>query len=82
LRRAFNFGVKWRWMNENPARLATVPRNSAEMADPPSPEEAVRLLDAAEAHSEDLALFVWLVMVTGARRGVKSFGVVCGVADA
>src|SRR5271165_7082021 len=60
---------KWRWMNENPARLATVPRNSAEMADPPSPAEAVGLLEAAEAHSEDLALFVWLVMVTGVRRG-------------
>ena len=69
LRRAFNFAVKWRWMKENPARLATVPRNTAEMSDPPTPAEAMRLLEAAEASSPDLAVFVWLVMVTGARRG-------------
>ena len=69
LRRAFNFAVKWRWMKENPARLATVPRNNAEMSDPPTPAEAIRLLEAAEASSPDLAVFVWLVMVTGARRG-------------
>lgn len=49
LRRALNFAVKWRWMSENLARLATVPRNTAEIADPPTPAEAIRLLDAAEA---------------------------------
>lgn len=69
LRRAFNFGVKWRWMSENPARLATIPKNSADLVDPPTPQEATRLLEAAEAHSPDLAVFVWLVMITGARRG-------------
>jgi len=74
LRRAFNFAVKWRWMKENPARLATVPRNTAEMSDPPTPAEAMWLLEAAEASSPDLAVFVWLVMVTGAR-GCRSW---CG----
>jgi integrase len=58
LRRACNFAVKWRWMNENPARLATVPRNIAEIADPPTPDEAVRLLAAAEEHGDDLQVVV------------------------
>ncbi len=69
LRRAFNFALKWRWMTENPARLATVPRNTTELTDPPSPEEAARLMEAAQAQSPDLALFIWLILVTGARRG-------------
>jgi integrase len=69
LRRAFNFAVKWRWVSENPVRLATVPRSHGEVVDPPTPEEATLVLEAAEAQSADLAVFVWLVMVTGARRG-------------
>lgn len=69
LRRAFNFAVKWRWVSENPARLATVPRSNSQVVDPPTPEQATLLLEAAEAHSADQAVFVWLVMVTGARRG-------------
>lgn len=64
-----HFALKWRWLSENPARLATVPRNTAELTDPPSPEEAARLMEAAHGHSPDLALFIWLVLVTGARRG-------------
>ena len=69
LRRALNFAVKWRWIDENPARLGTVPRAHADVVEPPTPDEAIRLLEAAEDHSPDLAVFIWLVLITGARRG-------------
>jgi hypothetical protein len=48
---------------------ATPPEVTAEHADPPSPDEAVRLLAAAEEHSSVMAMLTWLAMVTGARRG-------------
>jgi hypothetical protein len=57
LRRAFKFAVKWQWMTQNSAHLATVPRDAA------------RLVAAATARSPELPLFVWLIMVIGARRG-------------
>ncbi len=59
LRRAFRYAVKWRWIRDNPAQLATVPRARQRVIEPPSPAEAMKLLKAAEEHSADLALFVW-----------------------
>ncbi len=69
VRRALGYAVRWKWIGENPALLATLPENTAEHADPPAPGEAVRLLDAAQAHSHGMAVLVWLALVTGARRG-------------
>jgi integrase len=69
LHRAFGFGVKWRWMDRNPADLATRPRASRDDPDPPTPQDAARLLEAAEAYRPDLALWLWLLLVTGTRRG-------------
>lgn len=43
LRRAFKYAVKWRWIRENPAQLATVPPAMAQVTDPPSPAEATML---------------------------------------
>jgi integrase len=53
----------------NPAKLATTP--SVEKADvqPPQAEDAARLLSAAHAESPELALFLRLAVVLGARRG-------------
>ena len=56
LHRAFGFGVKWRWMDRNPADLATRPRAARDDSDPPTPQDAARLLEAAEAYRPDLAL--------------------------
>jgi integrase len=69
LRRAFKYAVKWQWMTQNPAQLATVPRHVTHVTDPPSPRDAARLVAAAAERSPELSLFVWLIMVTGARRG-------------
>ena len=56
-------------MDRNPADLATRPRAARDDRDPPTPQDAVRLLAAAEAYRPDLALWLWLVLVTGTRRG-------------
>jgi len=69
LHRAFAVAVKWRWMDRNPADLATRPRAARDDRDPPTPQDAVRLLEAAEAYRPDLALWLWLMLVTGTRRG-------------
>ena len=69
LHRAFAVAVKWRWMDRNPADLATRPRAARDDRDPPTPEDAARLLEAAEAYRPDLALWLWLLLVTGTRRG-------------
>ena len=69
LHRAFAVAVKWRWMDRNPADLATRPRSARDDRDPPTPQDAVRLLEATEAYQPDLALWLWLLLVTGTRRG-------------
>ena len=66
---AFGYAVRWKWIEENPAMSATPPEVTAEHADPPDPDEAVRLLAAAESHSRVMAVLTWLALVTGARRG-------------
>jgi len=66
---AFGYAVRWKWIEENPAVSATPPEVTAEHPDPPGPDEAVRLLAAAESHSRVMAVLTWLALVTGARRG-------------
>jgi integrase len=69
IKSAFGYAVRWKWIDENPAVLASPPEVTAEHDDPPSPDQAVRLLAAAEEHGWALAAIVWLALVTGARRG-------------
>jgi integrase len=45
------------------------PRMPAPQPNPPSPEEAAKIVDAAWEQDEDWGTFVWLTLVTGARRG-------------
>lgn len=66
---AFGYAVRWKWIDENPALSASPPEVIAEHDDPPSLDDAVRLLAAAEEHSYVMAVLVWLALVTGARRG-------------
>ena len=69
LRTAFGYGVKWGWMDRNPAEHATPPRLPASDINPPDPAEAALLLDTALDEDPDFGAFLWLAMVTGARRG-------------
>lgn len=69
LRRALSFAVKWGWMDRNPAELATLPKLPPTEINPPEPAKAATLVDAAWELDQDFGVFVWLAMVTGARRG-------------
>jgi integrase len=65
-RRALTVGVRWGWINANPALVAMPPRAVRRAISPPSPAEVTRLLDAADP---DLDFFILLAATTGARRG-------------
>lgn len=69
LRRALQQGIKWGWIDSNPAVLATPPRVRNRIIEPPEPSDVVRLVRAAREHDPDLGTFLHLAATTGARRG-------------
>ena len=71
---ALGQAVKWRWITMNPARDATLPKASRTPIDPPTPEQARRLLSLADKHSAEIGLFVRLSAAMGCRRAE-----VCGL---
>jgi integrase len=66
---ALNAAKRWGWITLNPLDAAVRPRPPQPRPDPPSPEEAAKIVNAAWAEDDDWGLFVWLALVTGARRG-------------
>jgi integrase len=68
LRSALQQAVRW-MLSENPAALATRPRPKTPPIRPPTPEQVARLLAAADEYDPDLAVYLRLAAVTGARRG-------------
>jgi integrase len=69
LRRALQQAIRWGWIAENPAALATPPRVRALHLSPPDPAAVIRLVKEAEETDPDLACFLHLAATTGARRG-------------
>jgi integrase len=53
----------------NPLDAAQRPRMLAPQPDPPSPEEAVKIVNAAWERDEDWGTFVWLTLAMEARCG-------------
>jgi integrase len=66
---AYAAAVRWGWMAFNPMESAQKPRPPAPDPDPPTSEEAARIVAAAWAEDDDWGLLVWTLLVTGARRG-------------
>jgi integrase len=66
---AYAAAVRWGWIAFNPMESAQKPRPPAPDPDPPTSEEAARIVAAAWADDEDWGLLVWMLLVTGARRG-------------
>jgi integrase len=66
---ALNAAKRWGWITLNPLDAAVRPRAPQPRPDPPSPEEAAKIVNAAWAEDYEWGLFVWLALVTGARRG-------------
>jgi integrase len=65
---ALKRAVRWRWLASNPIDFAEPPSAPKPNPSPPSPDEAARILTEAWKDPE-WGLLVWLVMVTGLRRG-------------
>ena len=60
---ALSSAVRWRWLAVNPAAQAAKPTVPKSDPQPPSGQEAARIV------VEAWKMLVWLAMVTGARRG-------------
>lgn len=66
---ALNYAVSWGWIERNPADYAHPPKLARRQVLPPSPHQVAGLLNAAAAADEELGVFLWLAVTTGARRG-------------
>jgi integrase len=66
---ALRLAERWDWIDGNPARIAKRPRQKPPEPNPPTPQDAARLVDEAFAMDDDWGTLVWLVMTTGIRRG-------------
>ncbi|MGD9530003.1 MAG: tyrosine-type recombinase/integrase [Dehalococcoidia bacterium] len=66
---ALKRAVRWRWLATNPIAEAEPPKAPKPNPQPPTPEEAGRILEAAWAADPDWGTLVWLAIVTGIRRG-------------
>ncbi|MGY6020354.1 tyrosine-type recombinase/integrase [Streptomyces spinosirectus] len=69
LRPALNRGLRWGYVTTNVAALAEPPSQPRPNPDPPTPEEAVLVLNTAWQRDLDWGTFVFMTMVTGSRRG-------------
>jgi integrase len=68
---ALEQAVRWRHLGINPASLAVAPTPRRPDPDPPTAEEAAAIIGAAWRDPE-WGLLLWLVIVTGMRRGELS----------
>lgn len=66
---ALDRAVIWKWISVNPAEHASKPRLPHPDPQPPTTDEAARLVESAWKQSPDWGTFVWTKMTTGMRRG-------------
>ena len=66
---AYAAATRWGWIAFNPMDTALKPRLPAPQPDPPSAEDAARIVAAAWAEDDEWGMAVWTALVTGARRG-------------
>ena len=61
---------RWEWMDRNPTEAAKPPpvnTGKSVLATPPA--DVAKVIAEARAHSAALGLYLWIVVITGARRG-------------
>jgi integrase len=66
---ALDLAVRYEWAERNVAKNARPPHPRKREPDPPSPEQAARLLNLVWAEDEEFGLYLWTAITTGARRG-------------
>ena len=69
---ALDLAVRYEWADRNVARNARPPHPRKREPDPPSPDQAARLLNLVWADDEEFGLYLWTALTTGARRGEVS----------
>jgi hypothetical protein len=68
--------MRWEWTDRNPAASAKPPTPGRQTILATSPEDVAKVIAEARARSAAMGLYLWLVVVTGVRRGE-----LCGRAD-
>jgi integrase len=66
---ALSLAKRYKWVDSNVAEDATKPGVGKREPDPPTPDQAARLLNLAFDEDEEFALYLWLAFITGGRRG-------------
>ena len=66
---AFAAAQRWEWTDRNPAESAKPPTTYAAPIPATSPDDVAKVIAEARARSAALGLYLWLVVVTGVRRG-------------
>jgi integrase len=66
---AFAAAQRWEWTDRNPAGSAKPPSTIRQPIPATSPDDVAQVIAEARAHSLALGLYLWLVAVTGVRRG-------------
>jgi integrase len=69
IRRLLNQALKWGWILTNPALNASPPRVDRVELEVPDVETVTQIINFAEERNPDIACFLRLAAVTGARRG-------------
>jgi integrase len=69
---ALDLAVRYDWADRNVAKNASPPHPRKREPEPPSPDQAARLLNLVWAEDEEFGLYLWTAFTTGARRGEVS----------
>jgi integrase len=69
---ALDLAVRYDWADRNVAKNASPPHPRKREPDPPSPDQAARLLNLVWAEDEEFGLYLWTAITTGARHGEVS----------
>jgi len=66
---AFAAAQRWEWTDRNPTRSAKPPTTIRRPIPATSPDDVAKVIAEARGRSAALGLYLWLVVVTGVRRG-------------
>jgi integrase len=76
---AFATAKRWEWIAWNPAESAKPPAASRRPLPATSPEDVAKIIAEGRKVHPEMALYLWLVAITGARRGELCALQVCDV---
>jgi integrase/DNA-binding transcriptional regulator YhcF (GntR family) len=66
---AFAAAQRWEWTDRNPAESAKPPTTTRQPVPATSPDDVAKVIAEARVRSAALGLYLWLVAITGVRRG-------------